>query len=173
MMKNNNNLYRACISDIDDGAFRLLVYSYSQNISVGSLNYLKVCELLNISPRTFYRHKRILESKPELFIEPEDLKMSEKVNEFSKQFKEFYENYPRKQARKKAQTSFCNAVKKGTHPYVIINAVKKYALLVEERNTEKRYIPYPSTWLNQERWQDEDLAQAVAPTNQDLAPEVI
>ena len=166
-----NNLYLACISDIDDGAFRLLVYAQSKNVPICLLNYKKACEKLRISTRSFYRYKKTLEEHPEFFVESEDTKPTDN---YTKQFNEFYELYPRKQARRNAEKSFNSAIKRGTHPYVIINAAKQFAVLVEERNTETRYIPHPATWLNQERWQDEDLRRAIdTSTNQDLAPETI
>tara|TARA_R100000458_G_C8130704_1_gene145865 strand:- start:74 stop:589 length:516 start_codon:yes stop_codon:yes gene_type:complete len=171
-MKKNNKLYTACISDISDGAFRLLIYAYSKNVPICSLNYKIACEKLNISSRSFYRYKKLLEDRTEFFIEPEDTNPDD--CDFTKQFNDFYEQYPRKQARRAAERSFTNAIKRGTHPYVIINAVKKYSELVQEKNTEKQYIPHPATWLNQERWKDEELQKYVeSSTNQDLAPETI
>ena len=36
------------------------------------------------------------------------------------------------------------------------------ALARTSRNTEKRFIPNPATWLNGERWADEDIQSASA-----------
>ena len=37
---------------------------------------------------------------------------------------------------------------------MIIEATKRFR--EEKRDTERRYIPLPSTWLNQQRWLDYD-----------------
>ena len=169
----NSHLYKACIADVDDGAFRLFVYAYAKDASISSLNYKEVCQDLNISTRTFYRYKSSLESLPDLFLKTDDFK---KPNDsvVVKQFDEFYEQYPRKKARRSAEKSFASAIKRGTHPYVIINAAKQYAELVNEKNTERKYIPFPATWLNQERWKDEDLqAHTELHTDEDLAPKIL
>lgn len=75
------------------------------------------------------------------------------LNIINKQFEEFWEEYPRKVAEANAKKSF---IKKCTSEEIFKEIMdglitqKKYVWA--ER--EERYIPHPTTWLNQERWKD-------------------
>jgi hypothetical protein len=171
----NEKLIIAAKSSIDDGALRLLIYSYGKNVPVCALNYIKTCNELNISPRSFYRYKKVLLKKPELFITVDDLEKSNNNNQLNKLFEEFYNAYPRKMGRGRALKSFTSAVKKGTDPNVLIDASKKFNVFHEEKQTDKQYIPYPATWLNAEGWEDETISNITdsTSTKNDLAPNVL
>lgn len=67
-------------------------------------------------------------------------------------FEETWENYPRKVgkgAAKKAWMKACNKI----HNWELRNAVFEYIDSVNGKT--KKFIPHLSTWLNQERWDDE------------------
>jgi hypothetical protein len=90
---------------------------------------------------------------------PETEKRENKETEtdvrFSQQdFEEWYVAYPRHVGKGAAREKYRVARKKGVTVETLLAgakaARKKYA------NTEQRYIPNPSTWLNQERWDDEE-----------------
>lgn len=67
-------------------------------------------------------------------------------------FDEFWANYPRKTDKAKAKTAWAKATK--THdPARLIAAAATFA--IAKRDTEQRFIPHPTTWLNGERWEDE------------------
>lgn len=68
-------------------------------------------------------------------------------------FEEFWAAYPRKSGKGAARRSFASAMKKATLAEVM-DAVSKYATIVQTK--EKQFIAMPSTWLNGERWLDED-----------------
>ena len=72
-------------------------------------------------------------------------------------FDDFYASYPRKTARGAAKVSWRKACK-GVDADVIISQAALFAASVEGK--EKKFIPHPATWLNQERWDDEVFAQA-------------
>lgn len=72
-------------------------------------------------------------------------------------FKEFWENYPRKIGKGKAEERYREQLDQTT-PDVLLDAVKNYATECRIQQTKKQYIPYPSTWLNQGRWRDYNLA---------------
>ena len=76
-------------------------------------------------------------------------------------FELFWEIYPRKDSRKKAQASFEKALKT-TDVETILEGVKRYVAFLK---TTDQKIAMPATWLNGERWNDE-LAASVntAPT---------
>lgn len=68
-------------------------------------------------------------------------------------FEEFWKAFPsgRKKARGPARESWSKAIEKAT-PEKIIEAAKAYALSPEGRG---QYVKMPSTWLNQECWDDD------------------
>lgn len=68
-------------------------------------------------------------------------------------FESFYSEYPRKIGKKKAETAFNAAVKTGVDPQAIIDAAKLYAASVKD--SEKKFIAHPTTWLHAGRWDDE------------------
>lgn len=68
-------------------------------------------------------------------------------------FAEFYSEYPRREARKKASTAFSKAIAGGADPQTIIAKAKIYAQAVKDH--ERKHIALPATWLNGERWDDE------------------
>ena len=72
-------------------------------------------------------------------------------------FDDFYKCFPRKTAKGLARKAWEVAVAK-TNPDVIISQAALYAASVEGK--DKKFIPHPATWLNQERWDDEVFAQA-------------
>ncbi len=64
-------------------------------------------------------------------------------------FEEFWEAYPRKVAKPAAVRAF-KAVKAEKHlQAIVVNLKTRYIA------TEKKFIPNPSTYLNQRRWEDE------------------
>lgn len=76
------------------------------------------------------------------------------LNIIDEQFNEFWSEYPHKVAKESAKKSF---IKKCTNEETFrdimngLNIQKKYVWV----DREERYIPHPTTWLNQERWKDE------------------
>jgi hypothetical protein len=67
-------------------------------------------------------------------------------------FAEFYKAYPRHVARGRAEKAWTAAVKLAS-PGVIIDAARMFAM--ERKFSDKKLIPYPATWLNDLRWEDE------------------
>lgn len=78
-------------------------------------------------------------------------------NKHTMSFETFWKIYPKKTGKKTAQASFEKALNSGTSASVIIKALQKVVDLRWSKypEEEKRYIPNPTTWLNQERWNDE------------------
>lgn len=67
-------------------------------------------------------------------------------------FEEFWGIYPRKIKKKVARDAWDTATVT-VDPREVINAVIRYA--ASRRGEDSRYTAYASTWLNQERWNDE------------------
>ncbi|MFP5367480.1 MAG: hypothetical protein ACLGIS_11630 [Actinomycetes bacterium] len=74
------------------------------------------------------------------------------------EFDQWYAAYPRKIDKGHARTAFKTARKK-TSFEVLMAAVQQFAL--HSKGTEPKFLAYPATWLNGERWEDEAPRQTV------------
>lgn len=63
-------------------------------------------------------------------------------------FDEFWFNYPKKVGKPKAEQSFKNLTVKDQK--ALLGALGGYQF-----STDKQYIPFPATFINQRRWEDE------------------
>lgn len=78
----------------------------------------------------------------------------------SERFEEFYKTYPRHIYPGRAEKAWIAAVKAGAEPQVIIEAAERFAALCKRQRTAAKWIPYPSTWLTDRGWQNEDEPQS-------------
>ena len=67
-------------------------------------------------------------------------------------FDEFWERYPRRIGKAAARKAYSKALKAGTHDDIMFGLSQQMPSLASR---EQQYIPHPSTWLTQERWNDE------------------
>jgi hypothetical protein len=90
-------------------------------------------------------------------------------------FSEFYNLYPRKVNKKKAQEKYYSILKKSKNPEEtandILEGLKRYIDFWERDKTELQFIPHPTTWLNGERWND-DLKQSNKKSRLDVLNEL-
>jgi hypothetical protein len=72
-------------------------------------------------------------------------------------FEEWWKIYPRTRGvpKKPARISFLRAVKAGVDSQRMITAAGSFAAAVRAKGTAEKHMPYPASWLNQERWDDE------------------
>jgi len=91
----------------------------------------------NVHQSKVNKEKEIKENKPK-----------EKNSDIEK----LYSEYPKHVGYGEAIKSIEKALKKESFE-TLIEHVKKYAVFVKDK--EKKYIPLPATWFNQERWKDE------------------
>lgn len=82
--------------------------------------------------------------------------------EFGAEFAQFWRAYPRKAGKGNALTKFEEQVSSGAVPDDLVKAATNYRAETERQQTEMRYIPHPSTFLNQERWRDYLKAPAMS-----------
>lgn len=66
-------------------------------------------------------------------------------------FDEFWKIYPRKTAKGAARVAYFKALTKTTHLTLMCAASE----LADHIGREDKFTPHASTWLNQERWEDE------------------
>ena len=69
-------------------------------------------------------------------------------------FDEFYQSYPRKVGKPKAQQAYSKAIKQSDHE-TIMEGLEKQKLQWTKKQTEADFIPHPATWLNGGRWADD------------------
>lgn len=72
----------------------------------------------------------------------------------SDNFHEIWAMYPRKAGKGAARKAYERAVKK-ICPNTLHQKLEAFTQALSASGTEERYIPHLSTWLNQERWDDE------------------
>jgi len=81
-------------------------------------------------------------------------------------FDAFWSKYPRKVGRPAALRAWKIATKRTTEGD-ILGGLVRWVLAWDAAGTEKTYIPHPTTWLNQHRWEDEpDVGSAAKATSE-------
>lgn len=68
-------------------------------------------------------------------------------------FSEFWELYPRKDNKKVAETRFDNLPKKALP--AVFEGLRKYSAYWKAAGTAREYIPLPSTFIHNEKWNDD------------------
>ena len=68
-------------------------------------------------------------------------------------FNDFYNQYPRKMARKDAERAWNRLTP--IQQAECLEAMPNYLKYWKIKETAKDFIPYPATFINQERWTDE------------------
>lgn len=78
-----------------------------------------------------------------------------KVNEIiKKQFEDFWSIYPRRVKKQKAKEWFEKNKPSEELFTIMITALKKFMNSQEWKSNGGQFIPHPTTWLNQKRWED-------------------
>lgn len=75
-------------------------------------------------------------------------------NSLEVKFNEFWDAYPRKVSKAEARKSFEKINPSKELHETMIRAVRVACQSQQWRKDGGQYIPYPSTWLNQKRWED-------------------
>jgi hypothetical protein len=70
-------------------------------------------------------------------------------------FVDFWKAYPRKVARNDAQKAWTKLKADSSLLAIILKAVEKQSLSADWQKDGGKFIPYPATWLNGRRWEDE------------------
>lgn len=81
-------------------------------------------------------------------------KKPEPEKDSDQEFEDWYQAYPRKDAKGQARKAFKAALKK-TDLGTLARGRDLYVAQIKAEGTERRYIKLPSTWLNGECWDDD------------------
>jgi uncharacterized protein YdaU (DUF1376 family) len=73
-----------------------------------------------------------------------------------KQFEAFWAAYPKKRAKADAQKAFLKALKRAT-VHDIAKGLKRDKISADWVKDDGKFIPYPASWLNAARWEDENV----------------
>lgn len=73
------------------------------------------------------------------------------------QFKEFYEKYPKKVKKQNVKKWFEKNKPSNELFSTIMSSLEQFRGSKDWLKDNGQYIPYPSTWLNQKRWEDEEI----------------
>ena len=107
-----------------------------------------LCRVISILKWDDYQQSNIqLNNERTLYNNTKNIK-----NIYIDQFNEFWNVYNKKVSKPKAITAYNRALKKVDHK-TIMDALKKQKKLWVGK--DKAYIKHPTTWLNQECWEDE------------------
>ena len=87
-------------------------------------------------------------------------------NNISCLFDQFWKAYPRKESKPNAKKAFEKIKPDEELLQKMLTAIEKWKATDQWQEDGGRYIPHPSTWLNQRRWEDEPMAAKQTTVNQ-------
>lgn len=107
------------------------------------------------SPTRVISGSALGESRPSLGVRfPSNvIELKEEQKNNSTAFDEFWAAYPRKVAKEAARKAFELAARRGS-PEKILEAAAVQCAAWKSDGVEQQFIPHPTTWLNQSRWND-------------------
>lgn len=89
--------------------------------------------------------------EPSLFVLQEQTPAPEPPRDL---FEDFYAAYPRKAAKGRARREWAAALKRGKTGAELIDIATRYAAHTKHCQTDQKWIPYASSWLKDERYDD-------------------
>lgn len=143
----------------DCGVSESCVYRILKNFSK---KYLENEAIINIKPNNRFSTIYILKwSELQKRVnnhrttseQPPNTNKQERINNNICSFATFWDVYPLKKGKKKAEESW-NKIDPELYEKIIQSVEKQKAGW-----KDPQFIPYPATWLNQERWEDETPEQ--------------
>ena len=77
-------------------------------------------------------------------------------------FAQFWAAYPRKQSKQDAGRAFAKLAPDADLVVVLLAAIERQKTWPQWQHEEGAFIPYPATWLNGRKWEDEATTPATA-----------
>lgn len=119
------------------------------------------------SSKTQSKGQATSENENEVEIENENISKndiessSSKVNLVAERFKAFWKAYPRKSGKGSAEKSWLKIAPNQQLFDEIMAALEAAKRCEQWQKDNGQFIPYPATWLNQKRWEDDYRVPAV------------
>lgn len=109
--------------------------------------------------------------------EKEFTKFNSKCNKcyFEEKFNIFWSKYPKRVGKEKAKKAFFKVCLDDVVFSKILDALEKFKKTNDWIKEKGQYIPYPASWLNQKRWEDEfvvQITESETSHNQEIDPEL-
>ncbi|HFG8780440.1 hypothetical protein ACL1CR_14020 [Corynebacterium striatum] len=104
--------------------------------------------------------KNTCSSNDEPGSEPADEPTSE-PNPYPQAFEDWWNLYPRKQAKRKALNEWRRATKR-INREELNQRTQAFATFHENEGTDRQFIPLPTTWLTRDGWEDELIPRRLA-----------
>ncbi len=167
--------------EVDDQVIRILNWGKHQNVHalenikeqtrIRVANYrtrqqMKLIEDGNVSvtlpnATVTQQNKNKHKNKNQEYIPPKSPKGGKGQPDYSPEFLAFYQKYPRKEKKAEAFKEWKSiAPQNGTYE-AIMSALEKFKSSEGWKKEEGKFIPHPSTWLYQRRWEDQIEATPV------------
>ena len=108
----------------------------------------------NINNNKEKRSAQIAQSTPDCDTQNSGV-MLENAFDRENAFNEFWKVYPKKRDKKKSHIKFLSVCKNEQVYKSIMDGLRRQAASADWLKNNGQYIPYPATWLNGERWNDE------------------
>lgn len=86
-------------------------------------------------------------------------------------FEAFWRSYPRRIGKGAARRAYHKALTLSTHDQ-IMEGVKTLKKAIKMEGREMQFVPHPSTWLNQERWEDEYVVKCDDGWHREVKPQL-
>lgn len=84
-------------------------------------------------------------------------KQNEQTQTIDEMFSKFWEAYPKRKDKKRAYKVFSKIKPDDKLLQKMLDAIEREKQTLDWQKNKGQYIPYPSTWLSNERWNDEDM----------------
>ena len=99
-------------------------------------------------------------------------KKQEQEKYMEDKFSMFWNEYPKKLSKESARKAFFKINLDDVLFSNILNALQKHKKLDSWKKDKGQFIPYPATWINQKRWQDEIEINEIQIKSNNIDPEL-
>lgn len=108
-------------------------------------------------PKCYPEIEKDIDKEKEIEIEKDT--NIEIINDWEIKFDKFYKNYPKKVQKQNVKKWFKKNNPNNELFNIIMNKLEEFKQSNNWKKDNGQYIPYPTTWLNQKRWEDETIKQ--------------
>ena len=92
-------------------------------------------------------------------LDEKEIPEAEILENWEVQFNEFYNKYPKKVKKQDVMKWFKKNKPSNELFSTMMNSLEDFIISKEWQRDSGQYIPYPTSWLNQRRWEDDGVEQ--------------